>query len=240
MAIDIICRARRFKNPKTGEYGQRAAVVNKEYDSSSLFDYAANSGFVPAGSKKEVIVPGFSQMMAAAKSLIETTGDARVLFADWLTVAVATKDAALKDGAIPETAKLVTTIRVHKGLKIDPTQFHLKLEGYDDTLAPKIDFLISAAAGAERSKLVRGQAIMINGRNFGEDDTALAVSFGWGEGEDAHSIAARISSCGENLIALTWPQEFNDLPAGTKVTATVKRTIDGRDYTSKPKAATLE
>ncbi len=44
----------------------------------------------------------------------------------------------------------------------------------------------------------------------------------------------------KNLIALTWPQEFNELPAGTKVTATVKRTIDARDYTSKPKDAELE
>ena len=240
MATDILCKAVRFKNPKTGDISERAAVVNKEYDSSALFDFAANSGFVPAGSKKEVIVPGFSQMMAAAKSLIETTGDAKVVFADWLTIAVGVKKATLEDGAIPDSAKLVTSLRVHKDLRIDPAKFRLVLEGYDDALAPKVDFLISAAAGAVRSRLVRGQAIMINGRSFGEDDTALAVSFSWGEGEDAHTIAARISSCGENLIALTWPQEFNDLPTGTKVTATVKRTIDERDYTSKPKDATLE
>ena len=82
MATDILCKAVRYKNPKTGELSERAAVVNKEYDSSALFDYASNSGFVPAGSKKEVIVPGFGQMMAAAKSLIETTGDAKVVFAD--------------------------------------------------------------------------------------------------------------------------------------------------------------
>ena len=240
MAIDITCKARRFKNPKTGEFSERAAVVNKEYDSSALFDFAANSGFVPAGSKKEVIVPGFSQMMAAAKSLIETTGDAKVVFADWLTIAVGVKKATLEDGAIPDSARLVTSLRVHKDLKLDPAKFHLVLEGYDEALMPKVDFLISAAAGATRSKLVRGQAIMVNGRSFGEDDTALAVTFGWTEGETEHTVTARIASCGENLIAVAWPQEFTDLPAGTKVTATVKRTVDDRDYTSNPKSAELE
>ena len=35
----------------------------------------------------------------------------------------------VEDGAIPDSAKLVTSLRVHKDLKIDPAQFHLKLEG---------------------------------------------------------------------------------------------------------------
>ncbi len=51
MATDILCKAVRYKNPKTGELSERAAVVNKEYDSPALFDYASSSGFVPAGSK---------------------------------------------------------------------------------------------------------------------------------------------------------------------------------------------
>ena len=240
MATELLCKAVAFKNPKTGDFGQRAAVVLKDYRSNELYDFAAANGYLPAGSKKEVIVPAFSGLMAAAKALIETTGNSRVVLSDWLAVSPTLRNATLEAGNIPATARLVTALRVHSELRLDPTKFNLVLEGYDDALVPKVDFLISAAAGAARSKLVRGQAIMVNGRSFGEDDDALAVTFSWTEGAEEHTVTARIASCGENLIAIAWPQEFTDLPAGTEVTAVVKRTVDERDYLSKPKGAVIE
>ena len=240
MATDILCKAVSFKNPRTSAYDQRAVIMTKEYKTGDLYDFAAKNGYLSSGVKKEVAVPAFAGLMAAAKGLIETTGNARVVLADWLAISPSLKNATLDGGAIPDSAKIVTSLRVHSELRLDPAKFSLVLEGYDETLVPKVDFLISAAAGAARSKLVRGQAIMVNGRSFGEDDDALAVTFSWTEGAEEHTVTARIASCGENLIAIAWPQEFTDLPAGTEVTAVVKRTVDERDYLSKPKNAELE
>ena len=34
MATELLCKAVKFKNPKTGDYGQRAAVVLEDYRSN--------------------------------------------------------------------------------------------------------------------------------------------------------------------------------------------------------------
>ena len=236
MATDILCKAVRYKNPKTGELSERAAVVNKEYDSSALFDYASNSGFVPAGSKKEVIVPGFGQMMAAAKSLIETTGDAKVVFADWLTIAVGVKKATLENGAIPDSAKLVTSLRVHKDLKIDPARFNLVLEGYDESLVPRIEFAISDVTGADRGRLVKDAAIMLAGRGFGEELEGAVVKFVWNDGSET---TGTLVTCSDSLVKVAAVPEFADLDSGTEITITVTHTVDGTGYTSAEKKVVI-
>ena len=236
MATDILCKAVRYKNPKTGELSERAAVVNKEYDSSALFDYASNSGFVPAGSKKEVIVPGFGQMMAAAKSLIETTGDAKVVFADWLTIAVGVKKATLENGAIPDSAKLVTSLRVHKDLKIDPARFNLVLEGYDESLVPRIEFAISDVTGADRGRLVKDAAIMLAGRGFGEELEGAVVRFVWNDGSET---TGTLVTCSDSLVKVAAVPEFADLDSGTEITITVTHTVDGTGYTSAEKKVVI-
>ena len=47
MATDILCKAVKFKNPKTEEFGLRAAVVLKDYSTDGLYDFAATPVLPP-------------------------------------------------------------------------------------------------------------------------------------------------------------------------------------------------
>ena len=55
-----IGKAVKYKNPKTGQFAERAVISTKECGSNDLYDFAA------------------------AKALIETTGNSRVILSDWL------------------------------------------------------------------------------------------------------------------------------------------------------------
>lgn len=147
------------------------------------------------------------------------------------------------DGTVGADGNLTNANKVNVRLKQGP-DFRVSRNDFSwvniaSDKTPKIEFLISAAAGAVRSQLVRGQAIMLNGVRFGDDDTALAVKASYTIGDTTTTVTPRISSSGENLIALTWPQEFNELEAGQEIEFTVTRTADEETLVSMPCKAWL-
>ncbi len=236
MATELLCKAVKFKNPKTGDYGQRAAVVLKDYRSNELYDFAAANGYLPAGSKKEVIVPAYSGLMAAAKALIETTGNSRVVLSDWLAVSPTLRNATLEAGNIPATARLVTSLRVHSELKLDPAKFNLVLDGYDESLVPRMDYLISDSTGADRGRLVKDAPIIISGRGFGEELAGAVVKFVWNDGSET---TGTLVTCADTLVKVAAVPEFDPLESGTEIKVTVSRTVDGTTYTSVEKTVEI-
>ena len=48
-----------------------------------------------------------------------------------------------------------------------------------------------------------------------------------------------MTSCGENLIAVAWPDAMSGVADGTEVSLTVTRTEDEMEYVSMPKTATI-
>ena len=232
MATEILCKAVKYKNPKTGEYGQRAVISTKECGSNDLYDFAAANGYLPSGSKKEVVVPAFAGLMAAAKALIETTGNARVVLSDWLAVSPALKNATLEAGNIPASARLVTALRVHSELRLDPAKFNLVLEGYDEALVPRIADVISRQTGADKGRLVKDAPIALMGHGFGDTVDGATVKFVF---EDGTEIEGSITSCADTYAEVAWPAELERLESGTKIAITATRVIDGVTYTSKEK-----
>ena len=105
-----------------------------------------------------------------------------------------------------------------------------------DDKTPNVEFLISASTGAVRGKLIKGQAILVNGSTFGDDAEHVSAKFVFDEGTE---IVGTVMSCGENLITVAWPSAMSDVPDGTEVTLTVTRTEDDMEYVSMPKTATV-
>ncbi len=236
MATEILCKAVKYKNPKTGQFAERAVISTKECRSDNLYDFAAANGYLPSGSKKEVIVPAFAGLMAAAKALIETTGNSRVILSDWLAVSPTLRNATLEAGNIPVTARLVTALRVHSELRLDPTKFNLVLDGYDESLVPRIEFAISDVTGADRGKLVKDAAIMLAGRGFGEELEGAVVKFAWNNGSET---TGTLVTCSDSLVKVAAVPEFAGLESGTEITITVTHTVEGTGYTSTEKKVVI-
>ena len=146
------------------------------------------------------------------------------------------KKATLENGAIPDSAKLVTSLRVHKDLKIDPARFNLVLEGYDESLVPRIEFAISDVTGADRGRLVKDAAIMLAGRGFGEELEGAVVKFVWNDGSET---TGTLVTCSDSLVKVAAVPEFADLDSGTEITITVTHTVDGTGYTSAEKKVVI-
>ena len=228
-------------NPSTQERAQRARLVLKDYDTAQLYDYAVTAGFVPSGSKKEVVVPAFQQMLAAAKSLIETTGNARVKLSNWITVYPALKDAMLVDGDLPADAGLQMRCKVLSDLKVSKANFHLVKEGDDGSVYPRISSILSDAAGVVIGQIKKGSPINVNGKNFGDVQADVKVRFQWlPDGASEPSVVELTpSTINDNLAKCAWSSAMNDIPVGAEVTVTVARTIDGQEYVSTEKKVTV-
>ena len=236
MATDILCKAVKYRNPKTGQFAERAVISTKECGSNDLYDFAAANGYLPSGSKKEVVVPAFAGLMAAAKALIETTGNSRVVLSDWLAVSPTLRNATLEAGTIPPSARLVTALRVHSELRLDPAKFNLVLEGYDESLVPRIADVISRQTGADKGRLVKDAAIALMGHGFGDTLDGASVKFVFGDGTE---VEGSITSCADTYAEVAWPAALDALESGTKIAITATRVIDGVTYTSKEKEAVV-
>ena len=141
------------------------------------------------------------------------------------------------DGQLTDANKVNVRLRQGPDFKVSRADFNWSNIANDKT--PKIEFAISAAAGASRGRLISGQAIMLNGLRFGEDTDALSVTASWTVGDVTSTATVRIASSGDNLIACAWPQEFNDLADGTIVEFTATRSAGGEDFMSMPCAAQI-
>ncbi len=144
------------------------------------------------------------------------------------------------DGTVGADGRLTSSnsinIRLVKGSKFSLAMRDFSFTNVADDKTPSVDFLISQCAGAVRGKLIKGQAIGINGSTFGDDAEAVAAKFVYGDGTE---VVATVTYCGENLIAVAWPDGLSGVEDGTEVTLTVTRTDGDMEYVSTPKTATI-
>ena len=138
------------------------------------------------------------------------------------------------DGRI--TAANSINIRLVKGVKWALAASDFSFTNVADDKTPDVEFLISAATGAVRGKLIKGQAILVNGSTFGDDSAHVSAKFVF---EDGTEVVGSVTSCGENLITVAWPSAMSGVEDGTEVTLTVTRTEDDMEYISMPKTAVV-
>ena len=138
------------------------------------------------------------------------------------------------DGRI--TAANSINIRLVKGVKWALAANDFSFTNVADDKTPVVEFLISAATGAVRGRLIKDQAILVNGSTFGDDAEHVSAKFVFNEGTE---VVGTISSCGENLITVAFPEGLSGVADGTEVAVTVTKSVDGREYTSNTKTATI-
>ena len=68
------------------------------------------------------------------------------------------------------------------------------------------------------------------------DPRGVTVTFTFEGGE---AVAGAVSHVGPNRVEVAWPSALADVPAGTEISCTVVKTVDGVDYPSNAKSATL-
>ena len=144
------------------------------------------------------------------------------------------------DGTVSSDGRITgdnsINIRLIKGVKWALAANDFSFTNVADDKTPVVDFLISSATGAVRGKLIKGQGILVNGSVFGDDATSVSVKFVYGDGSE---VAGTVTSCGENLVAVAWPDGLSGVAAGTEVQLTVTRTEGEATYVSTPKSATI-
>ena len=138
------------------------------------------------------------------------------------------------DGRI--TSENSINIRLVKGAKWALATNDFSFTNIADDKTPNVEFLISACTGAVRGKLVKEQAILVNGSTFGDDAEHVSAKFVFADGTE---VVGSVTSCGENLIAVAWPDAMSGVADGTEVTLTVTRVEDEMEYVSMPKTATI-
>ena len=144
------------------------------------------------------------------------------------------------DGTVNTDGRITSdnsiNIRLVKGAKWALATNDFSFTNIADDKTPNVEFLISACTGAVRGKLVKEQAILVNGSTFGDDAEHVSAKFVF---EDGTEVVGSVTSCGENLIAVAWPSAMSDVADGTEVSLTVTRVEDEMEYVSMPKTATI-
>ena len=96
-------------------------------------------------------------------------------------------------------------------------------------VVPFVKYIASDAADAPRGVLVRNAAIKVAGENFGGEPDGIAVKFVYADGAE---ISGVVSASSGGLVTVAWPSALGDLAAGTQISLTVARTVDGETYVS--------
>ena len=138
------------------------------------------------------------------------------------------------DGRI--TGENSVNVRLTKGPKWRLSTGDFSFTNIADDKTPIVDFLISAATGAARGKLIKGQSILVNGSVFGDKAANVTAKFVYGDGTE---VDCDITSCGENLLAIAWPEELSAVGNGTEASFVVTRVEGDSTYISTPKSVTI-
>lgn len=77
--------------------------------------------------------------------------------------------------------------------------------------------------------IVKDAPIKVAGENFGAEPDEVSVKFVYADGAE---ISGVVSAASGGLVTVAWPSALDTLAAGTKVSLTVARTVDGETYVS--------
>ena len=106
---------------------------------------------------------------------------------------------------------------------------YLRVEDPAPDPTPVVSSVASAMAGVMPGYIVKGENIVINGRNFGDSVSDLSVALSRA-GETLAVGDIRVAT--DSRIEIAWPEDFYALMAGDEVDVTVTRTIDGEPHVS--------
>ena len=113
---------------------------------------------------------------------------------------------------------------------------YLRVVDPEPETTPVVTSIISTVEGAMPRNLVRGEGIMINGRNFGYDGTEVSVNF---TREDGVVVWGSVHEMTDEYLKVEWPNGLDDVADGTEVSVTVTRNVGGESKTSSPVTATV-
>ena len=103
-------------------------------------------------------------------------------------------------------------------------------------VVPFVKYIASDAADAPRGVIVKDAPIKVAGENFGGEPDGIAVKFVYADGAE---ISGVVSAASGGLVTVAWPSALDTLAAGTQISLTVARTVDGETYVSPEAKAVL-
>ena len=113
---------------------------------------------------------------------------------------------------------------------------YLRVEDPVPETTPVVTSIVSTAAGAIPGQLIKGEEVMISGRNFGYDGTELSVKF---TREDGVEVWGSVHEMTDVYLKSEWPTGLDDVLDNSEVTVTVTRHSGGEDHTSSPVTVTV-
>ena len=101
---------------------------------------------------------------------------------------------------------------------------------------PVITSVAADAEGAEPGRIVKGEGIVISGRNFGCDGTDVSLKFTREDGTEVWGVLCEMEDW---YIKAEWPDGLDDVADGSEVAVRVTRNVGGESKTSSPVTATV-
>ena len=113
---------------------------------------------------------------------------------------------------------------------------YLRVEDPVPETTPVVTSIVSTAEGAIPGQLIKGEEVMISGRNFGYDGTELSVKF---TREDGAEVWGSVHEMTDVYLKSEWPTGLDDVLDNSEVSVTVTRHSGGEDHTSSPVTVTV-
>ena len=113
---------------------------------------------------------------------------------------------------------------------------YLRVEDPVPETTPVVTSIVSTVAGAIPGQLIKGEEVMISGRNFGYDGSELSVKF---TREDGVEVWGSVHEMTDVYLKSEWPTGLDDVLDNSEVTVTVTRHSGGEDHTSSPVTVTV-
>jgi len=143
-------------------------------------------------------------------------------------------DGTVEDASAQLTAANKVNVRIRQGNDFRVSLSDFSWSNVANDKSAKLDYIVSAAG--VRGEIEKNGAIYIDGNNFGVTTEGVEVKFVYGDGVEVEGTA---TSVGPNRIAVAFPAGLANVANGTEISVTVTKTIDGTDYVSNSKSATL-
>lgn len=143
-------------------------------------------------------------------------------------------DGTVEDASAQLTAANKVNVRIRQGNDFRVALGDFSWSNIANDKSARLDYIVSASG--VRGEIEKNGAIYLDGTNFGSSTEGVAVKFVYGDGVEVEGTA---TSVGPNRIAVAFPAGLENVANGTEISVSVTKTIDGTDYVSNSKNATL-
>ncbi len=216
-------------NVKISSVMDLASETYRLIDGLKEFRIAGIDLTVPDGEDESLALVAADGLTKVADITVVSTEDGqRIICTLASAVSAGTYYVRLVSHGLDPTAPLVTALHkvTVKAAAIPP--------GPD--LTPVVTSIVSTAAGAIPGQLIKGEEVMISGRNFGYDGSELSVKF---TREDGAEVWGSVHEMTDVYLKSEWPTGLDDVLDNSEVSVTVTRHSGGADHTSSPVTVTV-